>query len=656
MKLHGENFKVVLDDLTGTPLELTSSNDPYEMNWIRGDYPWGTVTGFDIQCIRKTGNGICAFGVNEEKKLSLTVKRYVENGKYKESYTFANMPEYEDALLDDSVGMVFSYNDLFDNKENMLHTRCNSHVWCADNVCNIHSVKLDGQKPYLIQKAVGGSFSGYGLLCDICPTPNASHDRGNIVLYPQYTAIKRGESVSFLFEFYFSDSREPISCISADRYSGFVGDQFTIVVQWNKKIEELFAECDGAPISFNINGNTASARIEFNSVGDKTVNCSINGTKTFIRFNVLDSIENILEQRVRFIVEKQQYDGDDPHLAGAYMIYDREIDSQYYSRSFSDHNCARERLSMGTLVAASLARKYNSKVKASLDKHREFIEREILDINTGCVKNGIDDPSKRLYNYPWVSTYYLEWYRFSKDAKCLSIAAKVLLKYYELGGTELEAPCNEAFAILEHLKQEGFNREYSLLRESFLSHCNSIHRRRTASTSPEVACANGMMNLMSTILLQGYLLTADSKYLESIQDLLKVAESFYDFQPDPKMYGIALRYWDMFWFGKKKSYGDTYPQWISVLTAQMYNYCDLALGTDHSDLIRENLLGNCGVYFPDGFASCGYLYPKKVTVFSSLPEYKNSYRPIGVWNGKRFDEFANDQDWSLYYTIKYLNL
>jgi hypothetical protein len=311
---------------------------------------------------------------------------------------------------------------------------------------------------------------------------------------------------------------------------------------------------------------------------------------------------------------------------------------------------------MGALVAASLVRKYDQKLKASLDKHREFIEREILDVNTGVVKNGIDDSSKRLYNYPWVSTYYLEWYRFSKNVNDLLIAAKILLKYYELGGTEQESPCIEAFCILEYLKEEGLSQEYEELKERFLSHCDSIYRRRTASASKEVSCANGMMNLMSTFLFQGYLISKDGKYLESIPDLLKISESFYDFQPDPKMYGIALRFWDMFWFGKKESYGDTYPQWLSALTAQMYYYCDPALGTNHTKLIRENLLGNCGVYFSDGFAACGYLYPKRVTVFSSVPEHSNKFRPLGIWNGERFDEFANDQDWALYYAVKYLNL
>ena len=211
----------------------------------------------------------------------------------------------------------------------------------------------------------------------------------------------------------------------------------------------------------------------------------------FININILKPLEDIIDQRVAFITQKQQYHGTDPRLSGAYLIYDRETDLQYYDANFWDHNCARERLSMGTLVAASLARKYDPLLEASLKKHREFIEREILDVNTGCVMNGIDSPDVRLYNYPWASTYYLEWYRFSKDIKCLLTAVRILLKYYDLGGTGQESPCIEAFEILECLKQEGMSKEYELLRENFLLHCDSIYRRKTDSSSNEVACANG---------------------------------------------------------------------------------------------------------------------------------------------------------------------
>ncbi|MBE6696083.1 MAG: hypothetical protein E7587_06475 [Ruminococcaceae bacterium] len=655
MELLCDNFKVLIDDITGAPVELISLNDPYKMNWIRNDYPWGTVIGIDTQQVETTDSGVCVRGANEDKTLGVTVKRYVENEKYRETYIFENLSDSAPVLLNDTVGIVFPYNDLFDKKENMLHTRCNSHIWCADDICNIQSVKLDGQSPYLIQRASLGSFSGYGLLCDACAALYGSFDRGSIVLYPQERVLECGESASFAFEFYFSDKRESISYISADRYSGFIGDKFSISIDWYEKIESLSAEVCGERIEFQLDGNKATTSLSFNSVGEKTVKFQLNGKKTFICLNVLDSIENILECRVRFITEKQQYEGEDQRLNGAYLIYDRETDSLYYNKGFADHNCARERLSMGALVAASLVRKYDPKVVASLKKHRLFLEREILDVNTGLVKDGIDSSRMRLYNFPWVSTYYLEWYRFSKDTECLKIAARVLHKYYELGGAGQESPCIEAFEILEHLKNEGLDAEYEQLKKEFISHADSIYERRTKSTSSEVACANGMMNLMSTFLAQAYLITGDKKYLTHIDDLLKISESFYDKQPDYRMFGIALRCWDMYWFGKKKSYGDTYPQWLSALTAQMYHFCDSAMGTDHSCLIRENLLGNCCVYFPDGFAACGYLYPKRITVFSSKPDYINPYRPTGVWQGKRFDEFANDQDWALYYAAKYLS-
>ena len=117
---------------------------------------------------------------------------------------------------------------------------------------------------------------------------------------------------------------------------------------------------------------------------------------------------------------------------------------------------------MGALVALSLSEKYDVKIAESLKRHRAFIEREILDVKTGYVKNGIDNDAFRLYNYPWVSTYYYEWYRFSRDTECLSIAARVLLKYYELGGAEQESPCIEAFDILASLKDEGLSSEFLL--------------------------------------------------------------------------------------------------------------------------------------------------------------------------------------------------
>ena len=648
-----ENFKVCIDQNTGSLTKIVSLKDQYQMNWVRGDYPWGKVDGFEFANIKKTKNGCTIVSFDNTQKIKLTVNRYIKNEKYYEEYVFENISASSIVLSQENIGIVFGYNCIFDKKDNMLHTRCNSHIWCADNICNIHSVKLDGQKPYFVQKAISGSFLGYGLICDINAVPNASWDRGNIVLYPNTLTLQKGEKTVFAFEFYFLDEREEISPVSADKYSCLINDEITVSINWHEDIKNIFSEVNNERISFKIDANKAVGKLKFKTLGEKKLNIILNDKKTFINLNVLRPLGEILKKRVEFITSKQQYTGDNANLLGAYLIYDRETESLYHDSNFADHNCARERLAMGALVALSLCKKYDKRVEESLINHRQFIEREILDINTGYVKNGVNDSSLRLYNFPWVSTYYLEWYNFSKDVEFLLIAARVLHKYYELGGANQESPCIEAYEILLHLKEEGLNAEYEKLKQEFVSHADSIYLRRTKSTSSEVSCANGMMNLMSTFLAEAYLITNNKKYLEPINDLLKISESFYATQPDYRMYGIALRYWDMYWFGKTQSYGDTYPQWLSALTAQMYHYCDIALGTDNSRLIRENLLSNCCVNFPDGFAACGYLYPEKVITFSSKST-PCQFRPLGEWVGKRFDEFANDQDWALYYAAKYM--
>ena len=654
MILLGDKIEVEIDEKSGTPTFIGAVCDGYRMNWISASAPFGSVGGFSLTRVG-VSDGVVTLGMeNAEGTMRLSVVRGIFDGAYREEYRFCNISTEEIELSEENVGIVFPYNCIFDKKENMHHKRCNSHIWCADEVCNIQSVKLSGQAPYLLQRAVCGDFSGYSLLCDVVNVTYGADDRGSIVLHPKKRTLAPDDECSFVFLYDFFENRQVLSPISASKYSLFVGESTEITAEADADINSISAECEGKEIHFEVNGRIAVARASFERTGEKKISIEINGRKTHIFLNVLPPLDEILRRRVEFITKKQQYEKSGDPLDGAYLIYDRKKDELYYNRGFADHNDARERLSMGTLVAHSLSRHYDADVAASLGKHREFIEREIVDVETGFVGNGAGSKTCRLYNFPWASTYYLEWYNFSGDKECLSLSAKILFKYYELGGANQESPCIEAYEILKRLESEGMTEEYDRLKREFLAHADSIYERKTKSSSHEVACANGMMNLMSTFLFWAYMITGDEKYTEHIPSLLKISESFYDTQPDYRMHGIALRYWDLYWFGKEHAYGDTYPQWLSALTAQMYRYCDAALGENHERLIRENLLGNCSVCFEDGFAACGYLYPQKIVVCSSNPEVRRETRPLGEWRGQRYDDFANDQDWSIYYAVKYL--
>lgn len=198
-------------------------------------------------------------------------------------------------------------------------------------------------------------------------------------------------------------------------------------------IESISAECENKGVAFEANEKNAWATLKFDKLGEKKLNITVNGKRTFIKQNVLRPLKDILESRVKFIAEKQQFQKNGSKLDGAYLIFDRATDSIYHNADFPDHNSARERLSMGALMALSLRICSDKKREESLRKHREYIEREIFDLNSGHVNDGVNRNTVRLYNFPWVSTYYLEWYNFSKDTECLLTSSRVLHKYYELG-------------------------------------------------------------------------------------------------------------------------------------------------------------------------------------------------------------------------------
>ncbi len=87
--------------------------------------------------------------------------------------------------------------------------------------------------------------------------------------------------------------------------------------------------------------------------------------------------------------------------------------------------------------------------------------------------------------------------------------------------------------------------------------------------------------------------------------------------------------------------GDTYPHYWSVLSGIVFEAYGRLTG-DHSfqDAARAALRGSLSLFAADGSASCAMVFPQTV-------------------NGERacfWDPWANDQDWALYYALKYEDL
>ncbi len=103
--------------------------------------------------------------------------------------------------------------------------------------------------------------------------------------------------------------------------------------------------------------------------------------------------------------------------------------------------------------------------------------------------------------------------------------------------------------------------------------------------------------------------------------------------------GEPIRFWDDYWFGKAKCFGDTFPHYWSVLSGTNALRLGLLLGeealiTDGENTIRNNL----NLFSPDGSASCAYVYPHRVNGTA----------------GAFYDELANDQDFALVNAMHWL--
>ena len=135
------------------------------------------------------------------------------------------------------------------------------------------------------------------------------------------------------------------------------------------------------------------------------------------------------------------------------------------------------------------------------------------------------------------------------------------------------------------------------------------------------------------------LITGYEKYLNSVGEHVAVLDRFNGYQPDYHMNGIPIRYWDDFWFGKATLFADTYPHYWSCLTAACWHYYGILAKDEKYIAMAENCMRNCLCLFnDDGSASNAYVYP-----FS-----------VDGRTGEFYDDWANDQDFALYFAMEIL--
>lgn len=607
--------------------EFIFENDPYHMNWVESDAEWGTAKlpkGLTLsQCARPLKDGI-----SEAYTFTNTTDRYIFTG-----------------LRD--VAIYTPFSDRYESAEICMTNRCHTHIWCGGDVTYIMALRMGGEAPHFGLALTEGSIGGYSIERDF---NKGSNDRGVFLLHPSPKALAPGESFTVGWRLFSHNGKDDFYKkleaysnryigIRAEKYVFFQGEQIRLQLSpaFPFHAGNISVTCGGRDVDYIIKNNTILIDETAGTIGERQYTIDICGVKTWCRILVQPPLWELAKARCYFIADKQQFHKKDSPLDGAYLCYDNEEHHMFYSH-LHDYNAGRERFTMGILMAKYLQNIPDSYLENSLRQYITFIEREMFDTQTGVVYNdyGRNNSWNRLYNYPWLSTLYLELYRLYRNQEMLLCAYRALRSFYEQGGTHfyaIEIPLKEITLCLE---QENLVEEQKILMRYFSEHCQTIMGNGLNYPAHEVNYEQSIVGPAANLLMQMYEVTEDRKYLEAAKQQLEVLELFNGQQPDYHLYEVAIRHWDGHYFGKRRLFGDTFPHYWSGITATAYqSYADITGSSDYLQKADAACRALLSMFSPDGSATCAYLYPVS----------------INGQKGDFADPYANDQDWALYFNL-----
>lgn len=648
-------FSIEFNSMDGTVKSIVNPNDKDNMNWCTEKGGWGKILGTNIESEEHSREvhplPLISFIENEEESCSVyennnikvTVKRFFcENGNYCERYILKNLRSTDLFLEHGELGIKLPFNDVYTYADECMIKRCNTHIWCGYDVTHINALKMGKSDINLGLCLTKGSIKSYSV-------NDCGHSRrgifvmncGHIELLPQ-------EEYIFEWQLFWHKGKEDFlyNLRSFEKFIEIKADYFTlpqendIVFDICTKLPLDNAEiiCDGEKVDFTKTENGCKVKYTPKHLCEHKFLININGVCTYAEFFVTENTEKMLERRINFIVDKQQYHKEGSCLDGAFLIYDNKEKYQVFNSVIRDHNACRERMGMTLLIAKYLQTHNNPKFRKALDKCVEFVLREVVDTETGEVFDGAGKAKQfvRLYNAPWITSLFTEMYYLTKETKYLDYTYTILKYYYSVGGRKFYPNGLSMYRTYTAFKSAEMVIWAEDVKKMFISHADNMLSNGTSYPKHEVNFEQTIVSPAATFISEIAFITDLEKYKTAAKDHIEILERFNGSQPSFHLNEIPIRFWDDFWFGKGRLYGDTFPHYWSCLTARAYAaYYRFSKNEDYKKAALM-CIENCFCLFNQtGEGSCAYVYPYK----------------LNGEKGSFYDEWANDQDFALYFYL-----
>ena len=530
-----------------------------------------------------------------------------------------------------SLAISTPYRDLYSSSRESLNDSVHAHIWTGGADSWTWAVPMDGSGPGLGLQLTEGELWAYSVesreadtgsnirghlylhLTDHARAPHAMGGQPQIVLSP-------GESYRWTWQLGWYDdlaafhaTRSPL--ISADVLAAEVGSTIDLRV---------------AP------GADGPSTVSSSSAGIQYVEASAGGRTSRIAVLFHQPLREIVEQRIRFILDKQRPVELSDSRRFSFLPHDNETGLTVLSGAWTDWSDGRERIGMALLLQEARSRGWGDQAELSeaLAGYTQFVTEHLVSADGTVADDSLHTTRVRLYNFPWFA-------RFLLGQGDLERATQIIDQYYERGGSHFLAfdlgPLLNDLAV----QWEALGRadDAARMRNHLLLHAKTFVQYGDDLPPHEVNYEQSMVAPLLELLLTAHRVSPETVPLEELDRRLPWLMAFAADQPDVRLRHIPIRHWDGYWFGVLRLWGDVFPHYWSVLNAAVYlNWPSEAPHADRLKIQgRAILRANLANFNEDGSATCAFVYPSAV-----------NNRPAHV-----ADPLANDQDWALVYALRH---